>query len=46
MSGNDAARMVAQNWLQAEGEAYIEVLKRGAKAVVNSKLPAKAASAP
>jgi peptidyl-prolyl cis-trans isomerase D len=46
MTPNDAARMVAQNWLQAEGEAYVEVLKRSAKAVVNSKLPAKAASAP
>jgi peptidyl-prolyl cis-trans isomerase D len=46
MSGNDAARMVAQNWLQAEGEAYVTVLKRGAKAVVNAKAPSKAASNP
>ncbi len=34
MSANDAARMVAQNWLQAEGEAYLEVIKRSAKAKV------------
>jgi len=45
MSSQDMARLVAQNWLQAEGEAYVEALKRSVKASVKAKAPAKAASA-
>ena len=46
MSANEAARQLAQAWLQAEGEAYMEALKREIKAVIKVKSPANAASAP
>lgn len=46
MSPQDATRLLAQSWLQAESEAYMEALKRDVKAVVQVKSPPSSGSKP